>query len=261
MDNILSLLKSHRSIRKYKPEHIPDELMNNLLNSARQAPTSANLQVYSIIIVKDQEKKKTLAHLCGDQPWVEACPVFLVLCPDLNRLAKVCEMRGYEFNDRFIELYTVAVVDTALVAENILLGAESLGFGGCMIGSIRNNPADVSKLLELPKRVFPLMGLCLGYPDQDPMIKPRLPEQAVIHHEKYDDTQYENSIKEYDPIIRATGLYDGPRRKGAPIDERIVPDEDYSWSEHTARRAASKNPKATREGLKAFLESQGFRFE
>jgi|WetSurMetagenome_2_1015567.scaffolds.fasta_scaffold76939_1 nitroreductase len=261
MQNILSLLKSHRSIRKYKADPIPDDLLTDLLNSSRQAPTSSNLQAYSIIVVKNQETKKSLAHLCGDQPWVESCPVFLVLCPDLHRLAQICAMRGYEINDKHIELFTVAVVDTALVAQNILVGAESLGLGGCMIGSIRNNPAEVSGLLELPDRVFPLVGLCLGYPDQDPMIKPRLPEKAVIHHEKYDDIHFEPTIKEYDKIIQATGLYDGPKRKAAPLDDRIISDIDYSWSEHSARRAASKDPKATRAGLKAFLESRGFHFD
>ena len=130
-----------------------------------------------------------------------------------------------------------------------------------MIGSIRNNPADVHELLELPERVFPLVGLCLGYPDHDPMVKPRLPEKAVIHNEKYNDAQFDESIREYDKIIRATGLYDGPRRKAAPLDDRVISDDDYSWSEHSARRAASKNPKATREGLRAYLESKGFRFD
>jgi len=163
MQNIFKILKSHRSIRKYKDEPVPDDLLDEILTSARQAPTSSNLQAYSIIVVKDKEKKKTLARLCGDQPWVESCPVFLAICPDLHRLQKVCEIRDYTSNDKYIEMFIVAVVDTALVAQNIAVAAEASGLGICMIGGIRNNPDKVCELLKLPRKVFPLMGICLGW--------------------------------------------------------------------------------------------------
>ncbi len=258
---ILNSLRSHRSIRKFKPEPVPDELLNELLTAARQAPTSSNLQAYSIIVVKDQAKKKTLAHLCGDQPWVESCPVFLAICPDLHRLERVCQIRGYEINDRFIELFIVAVVDSALVAENILVGAEGLGLGVCMIGGVRNNPDQVSELLKLPEKVFPLMGMCLGYPDQAAIIKPRQLPEMVIHHEEYEESSFERLLGEYDKIVKATGLYDGPRRKVSSPDGREVPDEEYSWSEHVSRRLAATNPKTLRAHMKEFLERQGFGFE
>jgi len=261
MKDILALLKSHRSIRRYKPDSIPDDLLDGILDAARQAPTSSNVQAYSIIVIKDQEKKKQLAHFCGDQSYVASCPVFLAICPDLYRLEMICKARNYEINDRYIETFMVAVVDSALVAENILVAAEGSGLGVCMIGAIRNNPNDVCKLLKLPEKVFPLMGMCLGYPDQEPMVKPRLPHNLAIHQEEYSHDNFAELLREYDELIKATGLYDGPRRKAPSPDGREVPDDDYSWSEHTSRRMASVNPKALRVHLKKFLTDRKFNFD
>jgi len=213
MNDILKTMAAHRSIRKYKKQPIQDDLLSEIINSARQAPSSSNLQAYSIIIIKDQAKKDKLAKFCGDQPWISWCPVFLVICPDLYRLEKVAKRQGYDINDRFIEMFIVATVDSALVAQNILTGAESCGLGGVMIGGVRNNPDKVAALLELPDKVYPLMGMCLGYPDQEPMLKPRLQAEIVIHHEKYDDAKLDELLEVYDRIIQATGLYVGPRRK------------------------------------------------
>lgn len=261
MQEILALLKSHRSIRKYKPEPIPDNLLENILTSARQAPTSSNIQAYSIIVVKDKEKKSKLARYCGDQPWVASCPVFLAVCPDLYRLDQMCRMRNYKINDRYIETFLLAVVDSALVAQNILVAAEGSGLGVCMIGGIRNNPDDVCKLLKIPEKVFPLMGICLGWPDQEPMIKPRLPEPAVVHREEYDHSGFGRLIAEYDSLIKATGLYDDPRRKVPSPDGREVSDDDYSWSEHTSRRMAATDPKALRSHMRQFLMKRKFSLE
>ncbi|MEE9555315.1 MAG: NADPH-dependent oxidoreductase [candidate division Zixibacteria bacterium] len=261
MKEILALLKSHRSIRKYKPEPIPDDLLENILTSARQAPTSSNIQAYSIIVVKDKEKKSKLAHYCGDQPYVASCPVFLAVCPDLYRLDQMCRMRNYQINDNYIETFLLAVVDSTLVAQNILVASESSGLGVCMIGGIRNNPDDVCELLKLPDKVFPLMGICLGWPDQEPMIKPRLPGPAVIHREEYNHSGFDRLIDEYDSTIKATGLYDGPRRKVQSTDGREVSDNDYSWSEHTSRRMALTDSKALRAHLRQFLMKREFPLE
>jgi len=261
MNNIFKILQSHRSIRKYKEKPVPDDLLNNILNSARQAPTSSNIQAYSVIVVRDQDKKKQLARFAGDQPWVKQCAVFLVICPDLLRLDKMCKSRNYVSNDQHTEMFIVAVVDAALVAQNILVASEASGLGTCMIGGIRNNPDDVCKLLNVPDKVFPLMGICLGWPDHDPMIKPRLQPEMIIHNEVYDDSNFDQLLDEYDSIMQSTGLYDGPRRKAQAPDGREVPDDDYSWSEHTARRMASTDPGTLRAHMKKFLLDKGFGLE
>ncbi len=261
MQEIFALLKSHRSIRKYKPEPIPDDLLENILTSARQAPTSSNIQAYSIIVVKDKEKKSKLARYCGDQPWVTSCPVFLVVCPDLYRLDQMCGMRKYQINDKYIETFLLAVVDSALVAQNILVASEASGLGVCMIGGIRDNPDQVCELLKLPEKVFPLMGICLGWPDQEPMVKPRLPEPAVVHREEYNHSEFDRLIAEYDSLIKATGLYDGPRRKVQLPDGREISDDHYSWSEHTSRRMTTTDPKALRSHMRQFLIDRKFPLE
>jgi nitroreductase len=261
MTEILTLLSSHRSIRKFKSDTIPEQLLGEIINSARQAPTSSNLQAYSIIVVKDPEKKKKLAQLAGDQPWIESCPVFLVICPDLYRLKYVCQLRNYETNDKHIENFIVAVVDAALVAENILVASEANGLGVCMVGGIRNSPAEISALLKLPDRVFPLLGICLGYPDQSGVYKPRLPREVVVFDEEYDCQDIEKHIQDYDKLIQSLGLYDGPRRKIPAPDGRTIPDDQYGWSEQTSRRMAATDPKALRAHMKDFLNRQGFRLE
>jgi len=258
MNKTLEIMASHASVRKFKDRDIPDDLLNSVIQAARQASTSSNLQAYSIIVVKDKTKKERLAELCGNQIWVKKCPMFLVICPDSRRLKKVCDRQGYKFIDSYIEMFIVATVDAALIAQNILTGAESEGLGGVMIGGIRNAPAQVSKLLGLPDRVYPLMGMCLGYPDHSPMIKPRLPQDAVVHKERYDDSQLDMHLAEYEQIIRQTGLYDGPRRKAPSPTGKEVPDEEYSWCEHTARRLAADDKNALRSHMREFLLKKKF---
>ncbi len=256
MRDILEIMGSHRSIRKYSNRPVEPALLTKILDAARQAPSSSNLQSYSILVIRDSEKKKLLSQYCGNQTWVAQCPVFLVMCPDLHRLNEVCLQRGYKFQDRYLEITLVSVIDTSLVAQNIAIAAEAEGMGICMIGGIRNNPDKVCDLLKLPKRVFPLMGICLGYPDQEPMIKPRLPHDVAVHYEQYRDGGLENQLIEYDRLIKSTGLYDGSHRKVAAPDGRDLPDSEYSWSEHSARRAASSNPVTLRAHMYNFLKDQ-----
>jgi nitroreductase len=261
MNETLKTMAAHASVRKYKAQDIPAQMLDDILKSARQAPTSSNLQAYSIVVVKDKAKKEMLSGFCGDQPWIKTCPVFLAICPDLCRLDKVCQYRGYQIQDQHIELLLVATVDSALVAQNILLGAELLGLGGVMIGAIRNNPAQVCELLKLPDKVFPLMGICLGWPDTTPMIKPRFPQELVIHQEQYDESRFAELIKQYDEAVKSTGLYNGPGRKVTPIGGREIPNEEYSWTEHSARRLGSADPKVTRAHLYQFLKDRHFGLE
>jgi len=261
MNEVLKTMARHASVRKYENREISGEMLDEILTAARQAPTSSNLQAYSIIIVRDQAKKETLAELCGNQVWIKNCPIFLAICPDLCRLLSVCRYRGHNFQDRYIETLIVAVADSALIAQNILLGAESTGLGGVMVGGIRNNPDQVCELLKLPERVFPLMGICLGWPDTKPMIKPRFQPEIVIHHEQYDDSRFIELIKQYDEIVQKTGLYDGPGRKVPSPDGKEIPDKEYSWTEHTARRLASPNPKVLRSHMRKFLKSRKFGLE
>lgn len=199
----IKLIQNHRSIRKYLDKDIEDGVLNELLVAAQWAPSSHNVQAYSIIVVKDQDKKNILSEYCGSQEWVRTCPVFLVFCADLYRLKVACEMNESPYALDGVENLLVGAVDAALAAENTYIGAKSYGLGGVMIGGIRNNSKKVVELLRLPEYVIPIVGMCLGYPDsaQEPWQKPRLPQYTVVHNEEYDTEIIEKGLMEYDNII------------------------------------------------------------
>ncbi|MBO8142389.1 MAG: NADPH-dependent oxidoreductase [Firmicutes bacterium] len=251
----IQLLASHASVRHYKPDPVPPEAVEAILTAARSAPTSSNLQMYSIVVVTDEERRARLAELSGNQEHVRQAPLFLAFCPDLNRLERVCQRQGYPFADRYTEMFIQAVVDAALVAQNASIAAESLGLGTCMIGGIRNRPREVAQLLGLPPRTFALVGLTVGYPAQRPNLKPRLPEQVTVHRERYDDRHLEEGLAAYDEIMAATGIYAGREVKapGADGSPRL-----YGWCEHSARRMSRPHP--TRRHIKETLEELGWEF-
>lgn len=197
---VTRLIQSHRSIRKYNDQPISEQLLQEIVSCAQWAPSSHNVQAYSVIIVRSSETKQTLSALCGNQRWVVECPVFLVFCADYYRLKQACEMHGETLAADEIESLLVGAVDTALAAENVLLAARSHGLGGVMIGGIRNKPRDVADVLGLPELTIPIMGMCLGYPAEDVPQKPRLPQRAVIHQERYQTERIPEALEEYEQI-------------------------------------------------------------
>lgn len=212
----IKLIQNHRSIRKYQEKPIEDNILKELFTAAQWAPSSHNMQAYSIIVIKNQDTKTKLSKYCGSQEWVKTCPVFLVFCVDLYRLKIACEMNGTEFALDGIENLIVGIVDTALAAQNVFISAKAYGLGGVMIGGIRNHIQEVSQLLHLPKYVIPIIGMCIGYPAQNPSQKPRLPQYVVVHEEKYDVQSITKGLEEYEKItsdyyIRRTN---GQKNKG-----------------------------------------------
>ncbi|MGN1401983.1 MAG: oxygen-insensitive NADPH nitroreductase [Bacillus sp. (in: firmicutes)] len=243
MNSVLQVMSNHCSIRKFVTKDIPKEVLLEILKAARWASTSSNLQAYSIIVVKDQEKKSNLATLCGNQKYVAECPVFLVFCGDLSRVRYASETYQKPAHLDYVEPFLVASIDAALLAQNVMLAAESSGLGGVYIGGIRNNSQQVSELLNLPDYVYPVFGMCLGFPDETavPGQKPRLPLEAIIHEEEYDEAKLEAVIEEYDEI---TEEYYRNRPSAA---------RNQSWSEYISN--IYKEPK--RVHLKEFLGKKG----
>lgn len=195
---VIDLIKSHRSIRKYKDEIIPDAVIQELVETAKSASSSSFIQCTSIIRIKNEDKKKKLAELAGGQPWVAKAPELFVFCGDYNRHNNLIENAQLGFEEQTL----ISAIDTALIGQNMLLAAESIGLGGLFIGGIRNNPLEVAELLKLPDHVFPFFGLCLGVPDQDPEIKPRIPNEVLLHEDEYQEVD-KGKIEEYDEVIRA----------------------------------------------------------
>ncbi len=204
MTHVYDVLTEHRSIRKYKSDEVDEKHLEMILRAAQAAPSSVNGQQWSIIVVKDQEKKDELAALTGDQSWVSQAPIFLVFVADYNRANLAAEKNNQELKlTQSVESIMVACVDVGLASGNAIAVAESLGYGIVPIGGVRREPDKVIELLELPKYVYPIMGLCIGMPDEKHDKKPRLPIQAVVHHETYNKDQmvdidlYDDMINQY----------------------------------------------------------------
>lgn len=185
MNSVIKLLQSHRSIRKFTDQEIPRGLLLELIKAGQGAATSSHVQAYTIIHVKDSANREQIAELSGGQGYVASCAAFLVFCADMKRPTEASERTGANVERGMTEQLLVATVDTALVAQNVVVAAESEGLGICYIGGIRNNPQAISDLLRLPEHVYPVFGLCLGYPAQDPEVKPRLPVEAILKEDYY----------------------------------------------------------------------------
>jgi nitroreductase len=198
----LDVQNQHVTIRSFTNEDIPEKMLTDILEAGRRAPTSSNMQAYSIIVVKDPEVKKELAVLAGNQSHVESCPVFLAFCADMHRLKKACELHEVEMTNN-LETFLISTIDASLVGMSVQTGAESMGLGAVMIGAMRNHPDQVAKLLGLPPHVYVTYGMCLGWPvKQDiPPQKPRLPKELVIHNEKYDQSNPIDHIKVHDEVL------------------------------------------------------------
>jgi nitroreductase len=241
-NTFIDLIKSHRSIRAFTNQQVTDLEIDQIVEAGRWAPTSHHVQAYSIIVIKDEEKKKQLAALAGNQNYVASCPVFFVVCADFYRLKKASAKHGQAFEVGEQEQVLVGAVDAALVAQNMLLAARSFDLGGVMIGGIRNDPAAVANLLDLPTHTFPVMGLCIGYPAQSPEQKPRLPQHAVVHLERYDESKIPKAIDEFDQVMKN---YYFERTNGKRSD---------TWSELMSQFLST--PKRPQVG--DFLKKQGF---
>ncbi|PKO23124.1 MAG: NADPH-dependent oxidoreductase [Chloroflexi bacterium HGW-Chloroflexi-1] len=247
----LDLIHRHGSVRHYKPDPVPRETVETIVAAAQRSSTSSNLQTYSVVAVTDAAVRSRLAELCGNQAHVVQAPVFLAWCADLARLDRACELRGYTQVTDYVESFLVAAVDAAIAAQTAALAAESLGLGICYIGSLRNDTQAVIDLLELPRLVFPVTGMTVGWPAIEPILRPRLGLSAVLHWERYDRGGEDETLHEYDRAMIATGIYEG-RQVSVPGQPSEM--EDYSWTEHSARRASQ----AVRTELRDVLERQGF---
>ncbi|MCB1670649.1 MAG: oxygen-insensitive NADPH nitroreductase [Gammaproteobacteria bacterium] len=244
MSSVIELLKSHRSIRKFTTQPIAEDLFRQLVEAGQGAATSSFLQGGTIIRVRSPESRAQLSVLAGNQSYVQSAAEFLVFCADLKRAGNYCREYGKPFEGDYTEHFIIATVDATLMAQSLVTAAESVGLGICYIGGIRNNPREVSDLLKLPKGVYPVFGLCLGYPDQNPELKPRLPLSVILKDEFYNEDGDAQAIREYDKAVRE---YYRTRTGGG---------HGISWSEQVSVLLSEKS----RPHMKAFLAEQGFTF-
>lgn len=231
----------HRSVRRFLDKPLAPGQLEQLIQCGQAAATSSFIQAYSVVRVTRADDRAAIALAAGGQVWIEQAPEFLVFCADLRRINAACERAGRGELEGYSEHALAAVVDVALMAQNVLLAAESQGLGGVYIGGIRNDPQTVVDRLQLPHRVVPVFGMCLGWPDQDNAVKPRLPVACVLHQDHYRD-----------PTAQAMADYDS-----AMADYYATRGSNVKLSDWSRAVAAAMQGKK-REHMLAFLQERGF---
>ncbi len=242
MNDTQALMLRHSSVRDFEDRPIDETLLHQLIACGQAASSSSFIQAYSLLRVSDPEHRRIIAEAAGDQRWVREAPEFLVICADMKRIAYCCEKAGAGPLEGWTEHFMAATIDAALMAQNLLLAAESEGLGGVFIGGIRNDPRSVADCLDLPELVYPAFGLCLGWPAARNDTKPRLPVDAILHQDRYDARRIPETVDAYDRRMR--DYY--AKRSSAP--------KKSGWSEQTAKTVQSKK----REHMLAFLQARGF---
>ena len=240
MNPVLECLFKHRSIRRYKDQPVEDEKIQLIIKAAQAAPNWCNGQQVSIIAVKDKERKNRIQKYCGDQKYIGTCSVFLVFCSDFYRISLAFEKDGKskESFQKYITHIDPVIIgshDVGIALQNAVVAAESLGLGTVDIGGVRINSIELAKELKLPKYVIPVVGLCVGYADGDPGLKPRLPMNSVFFNEQYDTEKAKAGIDEYDETYKKYLADRGSNTRDSNWSKSISdiytqlgnPDQDY----------------------------------
>ena len=231
MSETITLMKSHTSVRRFKEEAIPQEDLNEILSAAQMASSWKNFQSYSVILVRSQEKKDALFELVPQEA-IRQSAAFLLFVGDLNRAEKGARLHTDTFQPQGVEGLLITSVDAALAGQNTLLAAESLGYGGVIIGLVRYKSVEIAELFNLPDYTYPVFGIALGVPNQKHDVKPRLPLENVVFEEEYQE-QTAEAIEVYD---RVQTEYAGARAT-------------TTWSQRLAEQFGQPEPSSTRENL------------
>ncbi len=250
-EGALAAVLGRATQRRFRPDPVADGLLKALLACAQSAPSKSDLQQYSIVVVRDTDKRRAIAELCHAGRQMDEAPELLVFCADIRRGQKIAELRGHPHANNNMDTFLNAVVDAALAMQAFIQSAESVGLGCCPISALRNPIGAVSELLALPPGVFPIAGLCLGWPVEPAVVSMRLPPSVVVHWDRYDDG---NLSAEMD-------AYDRRRHERRPIPpgrqrdvERHGEAAFYGWSENAARQLSQPE----RAGFREFLNGHGF---
>ncbi|TVT74120.1 MAG: NADPH-dependent oxidoreductase [Denitromonas halophila] len=244
---VIDQLMTHRSVRAFRPDAVSDAQLSAMIAAAQSAASSSNLQVWSVVAVRDQAVRDQLAEFAGNQAHIRQAPLQLVWLADLSRLERVAtaEGRPSEALD-YTEMFLTAVIDAALAAQNAVAAAESMGLSTVYIGGMRNRPEDVARVLKLPPKTFAVFGMCVGHEDdaRPASVKPRLPQSAVLHHESY-STEQDDAVAAYNTAM-------------ARFYEAQKMDVKGNWSVHSAKRVAGPASLSGRDRLVDALKALGF---
>lgn len=246
-NDVIAGLLAHKSVRAYLPDALPSGALERIVAAAQSAATSSNLQTWSVLAVEDADRKRRLADFAGGQKHIEQCPLFLVWLADLSRLREVGRIKQSPTDALdYLETFLVAVIDAALAAQNAVVALESMGLGSVYIGALRNKPQAVAEELGLPPDVLAVFGLCVGYPDLEEAsgVKPRLPQAAILHRERYRSTVTPGLLDDYDRALMAFQ------------QEQAVP--AVGWTSAATARVRGPASLNGRDALRQALTALGF---
>ena len=241
----LALLLDRRVTRRYKPDVVPDALLDTVLAGAQSAPAKSDLQQYSILVTRDAAKIAAVADAIGTMPWIKNAPLLLLFCGDIRRGRQVCAIHGREHANDSVDTFLNASMDAALAMAFCIMAAEAVGLGACPISYVRNHLDLVASLFGLPDGVFPVAGLTLGFPAARNETSPRLPPSVVVHRERYDDSGLADALPAYDALR-------SPAKPRYPEVHGPKP-EGCRWSENTARQLSVPE----RANFRAWLATKG----
>ncbi|WP_461535000.1 NADPH-dependent oxidoreductase [Spongorhabdus nitratireducens] len=241
--DVIQLLQNRASVRDFEDKPVNPEILQTILDAARQAPTASNVQAYSLVVVQQQDTRNMLAELSGGQAHIAKAPVFIAVCADLYRLEQLLAASGEHLQSGLCDLELTSVIDASLVGMSASLAANSLGLGSVMIGGIRNHPVQAAELLNLPDKVFCAFGLCLGWPIQTPPAKPRLPQEAVVFNERYQQEFPTAAVQQYDTMLAEHHQYSG-----------------FAAEEQWSKRMVKQLSQPRRKDLNEQLKQLGFLF-
>ena len=245
----LARMAEHRSHRKFAARAVEPALLRLLLACAFSAPSKSDLQQADVIHVADRAKVKAIADGIPDMPWIADAPVFLVFLANNRRIREVGEWRGKPFVNDHLDHFLNAAVDAALVMMSFVRAAEAVGLGACPISHVRNHPHELATLLALPDWVFPVAGLCVGFPAEPGRVTPRLPLEVTVHVDRFDESGIREKIDTYDR--RRHALLPFRRQRYA---DRYPDATFYGWSEDKARQYSVPE----RADFGAFVRSKRF---
>jgi nitroreductase len=242
---------SRKTVRNFADAVPSEALLDLLVAAALSASAKSDFQQASILRVADPLKRAAIGALFPSMPWIGVSPVFFVFLGDARRLQRIGELRAKPVQNGTLEGFFNATVDAALAMQTMILCAESAGLGVCPISVIRNEIDKVAAILGLPNLVFPVAGLCLGYPRTEGHVSLRLPRLVTTHLDRYDDSALPQAIDDYDR--RRNARHAIPReqqRSNAEFGEASF----YGWSEDKAPQAA----KAEGDAFPPYVRSHGF---
>ena len=251
---LINSIISRASVRKFSKKNISRELLKLLLTAAQSAPSKSNLQQYSIMVIQNQSLKNEISKLIGDTKWALTAPVFLLFLADIRRNIKITNHKGYNHKNNNVDTFMNGVIDSALSMQSMISASESIGLGICPISMIRNIIEEVKNLCKLPKGVFPIAGLALGWPDEKSPVSIRLPQDIVTHYNTYNEKNLMDKINQYDERVFKVAPI--KRNKQRHIDIYGVAKKG-TWSENISRQLSV----VERKDFKKWLKNHGFSLE